>query len=99
MISEEKMVHVASYLLAAAAIIILIKKSRDPREHGVIVTVFKDRNAMAFGGVLTIVALVTDFVHDGFLGMWNGLVGELVFGFILAAVIHFVSKWKNATKG
>ena len=92
------MIHVASYLLAAAALIILIKKSRDPQEHGAIVAVFKDRNAMTFGGVLTIVALVKDFALDGFLGMWNGLVGELVFGFILAAVFHFVSKRKNATK-
>lgn len=98
MILEGMMVHVASYLLAAAALIILIKRSLDPRQHGVIVTVFKDRNAMAFGGVMTIFALIMDFVHDGFLGMWNGLVGELVFGFILAAIIHFVSKWKNATK-
>lgn len=45
------MIHVASYLLVAAALIILIKKSRNLRERTVIVRLFKDRNAMAFGGV------------------------------------------------
>lgn len=92
------MIHVASYLLAAAALIILIKKSRDPREHAVIVTMFKDRTAMAVGAVWTIGPLVTDFVKHGFLEMWNGLVGTLVVGFIATAIAHVVLKRRNAAK-
>lgn len=89
------MIHIASYLVAAAALIILIKKSRDPREHAVIVTMFRDRTALAVGAVWTIGPLITDFVKHGFYEMWNGLVGTLVGGFIAAAVTHLLSKRRN----
>ena len=92
------MIHVASYLLAAAALIILIKKSRDPQEQAVIVTMFKDRTALALGAVWTIGPLVTYFIHDGIRGMWNGLVGALVLGFTAAAISHLISKRRNASK-
>lgn len=92
------MIHAASYLVAAVALIVLIKKSRNPQEHAVIITMFKDRGALAVGAAWTIGPLVTYFVHDGIRGMWNGLVGALVSGFVAAAVVHFLSKRRNATK-
>lgn len=63
------MIHVASYLLAAAALIILIKKSRNPEERALIVTMFKDRGALAVGAVWMIGRLVTDFIDSGIRGM------------------------------
>ena len=92
------MIHVASYLLAAAALIILIKKSRDPQEHAVIVTMFKDRAALAVGAVWMIDRLVTDFIHSGIRGMWNDLVGALVIGFIGASITHLMLKKRNTSK-
>ncbi|OIQ80217.1 hypothetical protein GALL_380350 [mine drainage metagenome] len=90
------MIHIASYLLLVAALIILIKKSRDPQERAVFVMVFRDRNAIAFGGVWTIGDLVTDFVSNGFRGVLNGLVGAMVIGFVGAAVFHSLSRRRNA---
>ncbi len=92
------MIHVASYLVAAAVLVILIKKSRNPEEHAVIVTMFKDRTALAVGAVWTIGPLITDFIHNGIRGMWNDLVGALASGFIAAAITHLMLKRRNAAK-
>ncbi len=92
------MILAISYLLIVVALITLIRKSRDSRERAVIVTMFKDRNAMAFGGVWTIGPLVTVFISDGFRGIRHGLVGALVYGFVAAAGFHVVSKWRKTTK-
>lgn len=79
------MVHVASYLILLTVLVVLIAKSRNSQEHAVIVTVFRDRIALAVGGVFMFGNLVTDFVHDGFSGGMNGLVPAVVVGFVGSA--------------
>lgn len=74
--------------LMTAAIAVLSKHYRSPERRAVVVEITKDRTAMAVGGVVTAIMLVSAIIDGGPLALARALVLASASGGLVATLVH-----------
>lgn len=90
-------IYVSLGFMFTAALIIVIRHRRDPRQRAALVALFKDQKAMTFGAVWALLSLVTQFASHGFHDIFGVVIQALIGGFAVATIWNWFSRRRSTS--